>query len=561
MVQSTDKLAAQHKTAEVLTENPHTNGTEKATIKKSDIDGDLVSKPEELPYIVPPDANHKKQDTKQSKKPPTERGNSVAEISFFNIKKTKNVWAISLSRVRFIDFYHSNAVGLFFIDEKNYTYAKLTEWFFQEITTEYLRKLALSHINSLPEAFDCGITRTELLEYFLKGSDTFFSRSFLEFLNRFNPDYLQDTSTTGFIPFKNGVVCVTRDNIELKPYNEVKKHLWKDSVIDFEITIDDYKLDQGVWYKFLSCINGNPDPSKLTKAQADNFHYLLCLTGYFLHKYKDPTRPFAGILAEQTESEDKGGGTGKGLYTRGISQVASVCTIAGKTFDPLARFAWQRLQLHNTIAVIDDVPKKFALDGLYNCITEGITREQKNQQEIFIPYASSPKIIVISNYVISSTGNHAARRQKVFEFMPFFTPQYTPQQHFGHVLFDEWDHDEWNRFYHLQITCLMMYLKDGLQESEKSDILKRREVRQKFGDEFASWFFDDYTQNGCEKPKGVTELYTDFLKYAEIEKEECSVKRFRAGIVYGSCTLGHDFKTGRNKDKGNRVEIWVVKKK
>lgn len=54
MVQSTDKLAVQHKPGEVLTENPHSNGTEKATIKKSDIDGDLNNKEAPIVRMVPP---------------------------------------------------------------------------------------------------------------------------------------------------------------------------------------------------------------------------------------------------------------------------------------------------------------------------------------------------------------------------------------------------------------------------------------------------------------------------------------------------------------------------
>lgn len=477
---------------------------------------------------------------------PLSYGKSGIEISFFDVSKAKkgNV-VIQLSRGRFIDFLHSCGVRLYLVTEQSYRYTQLTGWTFEEITIEQVKKMVQMHINSLPEKFDCGVTRSDLMEFLYKGADNYFSRSFFEFIDRFNPDFLKDTQHTAYLPFRNGVVCITADKIELRSYDEIKKHLWKNSIIDHDIVLDNYDLRGSVWYKFLSCICGNEDPVKLNSEQADNFFYLQCLTGYLLHRYKDQARPWAGILAEATDTEDRGGGTGKGLFCKGLEKVLSICLIPGKTFDPQNRFAWQGVELHNSIIVIDDVPQKFTLEGLYNTITEGINIERKGQQLVFIPYENSPKIIVISNYVISSTGNHAARRQKIFEFSQFFSPKYTPEQHFGHILFNNWDTQEWNRFYNTQISCVMMYLKNGLRESEKSDTLKRREVRQKYGPDFERWFYDEYLKNGCETWQGVSDLHNDFLSFADTTAADYSVKRFRSGIQSATLSMGHKIVSDR----------------
>lgn len=482
------------------------------------------------------------------------------EISFFDIKKTNKSFQISVNRPRFIDLLHANGIYLYFPGGNSYVLCKITDCFIEEITTERIKKIVRDHVNSLPEKLDCGITRIELLDFLYKGSDNYFGRGQIEFIDRAEPDFLKDTKDIAYLPFRNGVVVITADKISLLPYAEVKQHLWRDSIIDFDIELNNSSRS-GEWYKFYSCICGNDDPSKLTSEQADQFFYLLCLTGYLLHRYKDPGRPYAVILAERTETDEKGGGTGKGLYFKGLEKIARSCVIPGKSFDPNKPFALQRLKLQDTLIVIDDIPQKFLFESLYNLITEGAAREQKNQQEIFLPYEISPKIVLISNYVVSSSGDHAKRRQRVFEFAPFFSPRYTPEKLFGHILFNDWDKDEWNRFYNLQIACIMMYLKNGLPQSEKSDTLRRREVVQQYGKEFASWFFDYYTQNGCEKWHSAKELYDAFLQYSEVEKTDYSAKRFRAGIASASRTWGHDLQNQRNKSEGNRTEYRLIKRK
>jgi hypothetical protein len=495
------------------------------------------------------------------------------EVSFFDIKRTKKGLQYAVNRTRFMDLLYGHGIGLYRPDGKTYVYTQRTFHYFEEVTIEDIKKICQQHLDGLQELYDCGATRNELKEFFYKGIDSYFSKNLLEFLPRFVPDMLKDTREEAYLPFRNGVVKITAAGGALIPYDQIGKQVWRNAIIDHDIVIDDI-VAYSEWSRFYACVCGADSPDNMSEEQVNNYMYLCSLTGYLIHKYKDPARPYAVILSEAVETEEMGGGTGKGLFCRGIEKIASTCLIAGKTFDPVAKFAWQRLQLHNTIAVIDDVPKGFQFTGLYNVITDGLTLERKNQQEVFISYEDSPKVVVISNYVISSAGNHAERRQKVFEFAPFFSPSYTPDKHFGHLLLKDWDDQEWNRFYNFMISCTASYLNNGIPNMGRSDTLQRRAIRQKYGVEFSEWFHGQYLTNGCEKWHGVIELHNEFLGFAGMEKNDFSMKKFRsaieASILSTSCTdpvltgnypvpkmLKPDFQ--RNKEQGNRSEVRVLR--
>ena len=117
-----------------------------------------------------------------------------------------------------------------------------------------------------------------------KGADTFFSKSFLEFLPRINLKLLRDTADAAHFCFKNGVVRITQQGFELLSYKDANAHVWKSQVIDFNIDIDEaVDLTSTDFVRFIQ---------KVCMDNLDRVEYLLSITGYLLHKYKDPRRPF-----------------------------------------------------------------------------------------------------------------------------------------------------------------------------------------------------------------------------------------------------------------------------
>jgi hypothetical protein len=433
---------------------------------------------------------------------------------------------------------------LYFYDQAStiYRLVRVKDGFVEEASTEQIKRFIKDYIDRLPDSFDGGITPQDLLEHIYKGASILFSDAFFEFFDRANLDFLTDTKDLAYFPFINGVVEVTKDSIRLRTYGEIGKVIWKTQVIDHYIVIDqESDLNMIEYFRFISLICNN---------EVERYVYALSIIGYMLHKYKDPSRPFSIILAEETENESTGGGTGKGIFVKALGYLVNIVRVDGKNFKVDKNFAFQRVDLDTRILAIEDTRRNVDFEGFYSIITEGITVEKKNKDELFIPYKDSPKVMFTTNYTIPNSGNHAKRRQKVFEFAPYFGTTKTPEDEFGHKLFEDWDKDEWNRFFNLMFDCVQGYLIHGVQFVENSDKLHRKQVRVQFGEEFL-----DYLNGVCEDRDlwiSLEQLYNDFLSMAGFEKKDYSVKRFTKAVEESCTILNIAYQSKRDKASGNK---------
>lgn len=437
---------------------------------------------------------------------------------FWDIGKRGN---IVISKYKLEKYLFNNGFGLYFHDVKTNIFRIIHEdnKRIREVSAENIKKFIKERIETTDD-LDAEF-KGDLLETIYKSADSLFSASFFEFLERRDIEILHDTQKTAFFPFTNGVVAITDENVQLTPYNNIDKPIWQSQIIDFHISIDqEFDVELCKFYQFVKCICNNDDA---------RIGYALTLIGYILHGYKDPARPYAPIMAEETDDESKGGGTGKGLFFQAISHLIPTVRIDGKNFKPDKTFAFQRVGLGTKLVVIEDCPRNVDFEKYYPTITEGMTVEKKNKDELFLKYEDSPKIAFTTNYSISSTAEHAKRRQKVFEFAPFFSSKYTPFDHFKETMFKDWDTDEWNRFYNLMFFCVSIYLQSGIKEVDNSEKLKRKAVKLQFGDEFLE-YWDMLMDDPFTGYKSVTDEWKGYLIRNELEKKDYSLKRFRKGI-------------------------------
>lgn len=459
---------------------------------------------------------------------------------------------IIINKTRWARFLHeAGGFGLYFYDKSStiFKVIRVIDGFVEEASTEQMKKFILEFIDTLPDSFDGGITPDTLREKVINQHTTLFSDGFLEFIPRVTPDFLKDEKDKAFFPFRNGVVVVEKGSITLRGYGEIEMAIWKSQMIDFNISIDqDFDVSLCEFYKFIE---------KICNDEEDRWIYCMTLMGYLLHKYKDPSKPYSVILAEETETDAEGGGTGKGILVKAIGMLIKTASVDGKNFKLDKTFAFQRVDLDTKLVSIEDVRKNVDFEGFFSIITEGITVEKKNKDELYIPFKDSPKILFTTNYTIASSTKAAQRRQRVFEFAPFFGPKNTPRDYFGHNLFDEWDLDEWNRFYNLMFACVDSYLTVGIKEVENSDKLKRKHIKLSFGEDFFEWF-TDYSTNGCAKWKPFKDLYQNFLLENDLEKKEYSQKRFKKAIEIGSEIFGKRVQTRRNRVANNQHELRMV---
>lgn len=438
---------------------------------------------------------------------------------------------------------------LYFYDPNStiYRLVRIQDGFVEESSTEQIKRFIKEYVDKLPDSFDGGVTPQDLLELIYKGASALFSEAFFEFFDRANIDFLEDTQDTAYFPFKNGVAMIKKDSVSLKTYGELNKYVWKTQVIDHHIYIDQESTDmtQIEYYRFISLVSG----SNLERST-----YGITLIGYLLHKYKDPSRPFSVILAEETENEASGGGTGKGIFVKALGYLNNLVRVDGKNFKVDKNFAFQRVDLDTKILAIEDTRRNVDFEGFYSIITEGITVEKKNKDELFIPFKDSPKVVFTTNYTIPNSGNHAKRRQKVFEFAPYFGPKHSPEDEFGHKFFDDWDLIEWNNFYNLMFTCIQNYLEFGVLEMAASDKLGRKQIRVQYGEEFLDFIFSASEEHKNYAVK-IEQLYNDFLNQSNFDKKDYSIKRFSKALDESCTILGIAYQSSRSKQFGNKKVI------
>jgi len=466
-------------------------------------------------------------------------------LTFWEVNKRG---AIEINRYKLQIFLSvENGFKLFFYDasSKIYKLIRVKDGFVEDATSESVKRVIKDYIDGLPDSFDGGITPSALLEVVYKHSSTLFSDSFLEFFDRAEIDFLRDTKDQAFFPFKNGVVCVSKDCVVLKSYGELNKHVYSAQVIDHNIVVD--QEDIGVapieYLQFLKRICGDND---------ERLIYVLSLIGYIMHGYKDPAKPYAVILGEETDNEEKGGGTGKGIFVKALSYLSRIVRVDGKNFNLGKSFAFQRVDLDTKIIAIEDVRKRVDFEGFYSIITEGITVEKKNQDEFFIPYKDSPKILFTTNYTITQTGVHAKRRQKIIEFAPYFNNERTPEDEFGHKLFDDWDEHEWNRFFNLFFFAVSDYLGNGVPKVNMSEMMVNKTIRNQFGDDFLEFFHDVKDNKDWQNLDG---LHQEFLNLYGMDKKEYSRIRFTKAIKVASELLKVDFELKKHQVERNKMGI------
>lgn len=470
--------------------------------------------------------------------------------TFWDVTPTKTKPIIEIMRARLVQFLEDNGFHLYFYDEKTniFRFVRQSNGFVTEETSESIKKFIFDYVCKLPDSFD-GIDQESLLQTIINGSDKYFSKNSLEWLKRADIDFLKDDYNNAYFPFKNGVVKVDKDGSKLLTYSEVGKVIWRSQVIDFNIDVDmDFDFALCEFYKFMCKVCGD-DEEKLL--------YLITIIGYLLHQYKDPSRPFAIILAEETEDEKKGGGAGKGILVKALQSMSNIERVDGKNFKLDKNFAFQRVGIDTKIIAIEDVRKNVDFEGFYSIITEGITIEKKNQDELFLPYKDSPKIMFTTNYTISSVGGHAKRRQRVFEFSNFFNSNNSPLDYFGHKLFDDWDLDEWNRFYNLFFTCVSLYLNNGVKEYANGEKLNRKHIKLSFGEEFLFWF-DEQKDLQYDTHKPFKELYNNFLGINDYDKKDYSQKRFKKALEETCERFGYELNERKNIQT-RTLELKIIK--
>ena len=310
-----------------------------------------------------------------------------------------------------------------------------------------------------------------------------FQETYLNMIDSIELKMLQDEKDLAYIPFKNGVVKVDKDKIDLLHYLDVNGYIWENQIIEREYEkVDDFKND---FQDFILKVS-NEDEERTAALETT--------TGYLIHAYKDKTDQKAIIFNDQEIDDNPNGGSGKSLMITAFSKFRNVVKIDGKAFDPSkSDFVYQRINLDTQILCFDDVKRNFNFEQLFSLITEGITVNRKNKDEIFIPFERSPKIVISTNYVINGAGSSHDRRRHEIEFYQYFNSKRSPLTEYGRLLFDSWSVNDWKKFDNYMINNLQKFLKYGLTKTVSINADEKRLI-QATNKDFYDWVNDGNLQ-------------------------------------------------------------------
>lgn len=326
----------------------------------------------------------------------------------------------------------------------------------------------------------------------------FFSDQYLNLLPNLNVTFKRDTKDTCYLYFRNKAIEVTKDNITEVDYIDLDGFVWRRHLIDSEFNKVDYTGCD--FERFIFNVAGKDKQRELS---------IKSTIGYLLHSYKDSASNFAVVLNDETISENPTGGTGKGIIINAISKLKRSAILDGKSFSFDNSFPFQTVGIDTQVLCFDDVKKSFDFERLFSVITEGITIEKKGKDAFILKREDSPKILISTNYTIAGDSTSFARRKWDVELAQHYNLKNTPLKEFGRLLFDDWDKEEWHRFYSYMVSCIQLFLAEGIIKTDFTNS-KLRQFIASTCTEFAEWIEDNNIKLGERVNKAT--IHEQFIK-------------------------------------------------
>lgn len=327
-------------------------------------------------------------------------------------------------------------------------------------------------------------------------------------LNPIPLTYHRDTRNTFGIPFKNGFVEFTKgkENVEVMEYKKVHGFFAPHNTQEREFTFTAVP-EASVFQRFLIMVSTGKDLDflDLTDDDKKTFYSFCSCFGYLIHQYKDPSNSPSIVLSDAGANDrTRNGNRGKTMFTKAVSEVRKAMVKGGNEFDPNYLFNYADLTKDYDVFVIDDVHAGFNYNALYTQISGAINCQRKGKPAQEIPFSESPKFIITTNwsYRVEDNSSSTQRRFVEYQFTDFFNLENTPVKVLKHRLFEDWNANEWNRFYNFAFYCVGYYLEFGLERIQYN----------KIEDNFKASFSNDVVLEEMERI--ISELTENRLEFS-----------------------------------------------
>ena len=380
-------------------------------------------------------------------------------------------------------------VNFYTIDQSNKVYTSPTmyaEFFIQEkflrISTPDDKILLLRDTNNVVDFFNhntdiVAFLKENIIEFgnsFDAVADTIARENFSVVKQGFllipsiELNYYSDTKNTFGLPFKNGFYYFDMNDdgqIKSKDYTDVKGFFAPHEIQSREFKYTD---EVGMFEQFLIRVSiGLKEPEiQDHKNIVESFKTMF---GYLCHNYKDATKNPCIVLTDMdADDETRNGRRGKTLISKAVQEVQESIIKGGKEFDSGYTHVFADLEKKHNVYIIDDVPAGFKYDDLYTNILGDISCQRKGSKAEAIKFIDAPKFAITSNWVVPYDEKNASTNGRFIEykFTNYYTTSHTPKDEFNCVFFQDWNADEWNRFYSFVFRCVKLFLQKGIIKTE-----------------------------------------------------------------------------------------------
>lgn len=441
-----------------------------------------------------------------------------ADAKLLNIQY-KQFWyidedeALIINKLYFRDFLIQKGIFRFRVD-KDWVLIKIENNVVEEIEKDEVKRVVMSYLEDLKEY--------QVWELLANRVTATFSNDYLELLPIKDIKFYRDDRNSMSLFFQNAVIKITVEKIEVLDWNDFEGYVWKSKVIKrmIELNTDYSNSIKNDFVTFL--VN-------ISKKDNERFKAITSSIGYLIHSYKDKANVPAVILNDEVISDDPEGGTGKGIIVDAIARFKKVDIIDGKLFDFSDKFRYQTVNLDTDVIFFDDIERNFKFEKLFSSLTTGLEVEKKSGLKFMMPFESSPKIVISTNYAVKGTGNSNARRKNELEIAQYYSKGFSPYDEFKKLLIDDFTPKEFNDFDNFIIRACHFYLMNGLVEQK----LINQPLKQLYAavsHEFVDFMTEDYFfEPGKSKPYRInqTECYDAYYK---LYKSKIGAKNFYANM-------------------------------
>lgn len=364
-------------------------------------------------------------------------------------------------------------------------------------------------------------------------------------IKSFNYKILRDSRDEVFFHFKNYSLVVVKQRIEFFTRETKTGVIWEDQIIPHEIADDDFIMS--AFSKFLENVAG------------ENINSFRSAIGYGLRNYNGSDGMKALWLCDESFEVGKNyGRTGKSLISKALGKVRKIDDCSGKDFNADNQFKFQNIDRSTQVYVIDDVKTKFDFRSLYNFCTEGVEFSRKHRNRVKLPLGETPQLVITSNYPPEiEQGSSTTGRLYILPLKPFYllyAEDGGVKFWHGHVFFDEWNAEEWNRFYWYLARCVQYFFQYGLLPCNMTTIRSNRLravcaaklKNNELANDFVDWIYN-YT---IPKSFSLEELITAF---GEVDKQAfagCLKTYFDLEAI--------SFSKKRERVDGKQITLWRI---